>query len=104
MLAPNPIPAPPGIVVALTPAADRAVRPVSGTYDAIQRGLDIAVASLLLVFAAPVVAVAWVLVRLTSPGPGFYSQARVGRQGESFVILKVRTMFQDCEDRSGVRW
>jgi lipopolysaccharide/colanic/teichoic acid biosynthesis glycosyltransferase len=104
MLAPNPIPAPPGIVVSPTTAVDRPLRPVSGTYDTIQRGLDIAVASIVLIFAAPVVALAWVLVRLTSPGPGFYSQERVGRNGETFVILKLRTMYHECEVDSGVQW
>ncbi|HEY1127310.1 MAG TPA: sugar transferase, partial [Actinomycetota bacterium] len=91
-------------MVAPIPAADRPLRLVSGTYDAVQRGLDIAVASMVLVFAAPVVALAWILVRLTSAGPGFYSQERVGRNGESFVILKLRTMYHECEADSGVQW
>jgi lipopolysaccharide/colanic/teichoic acid biosynthesis glycosyltransferase len=104
MLAPNPTPAPPGIVVAPTPAVDRPLPSVSGTYDKIQRGLDLAIASILVVFAAPVVAVAWILIRLTSQGPGFYSQERVGRNGETFVILKLRTMYHECEADSGVRW
>jgi lipopolysaccharide/colanic/teichoic acid biosynthesis glycosyltransferase len=59
---------------------------------------------MVLVFAAPVVALAWILVRLTSAGPGFYSQERVGRNGESFVILKLRTMYHECEADSGVQW
>jgi len=104
MLAPNPAPVAPGIVVPPNAAADRPIHPVTGTYDAIQRGLDLAVASIVLLFAAPVVAVAWVLVRLTSAGPGFYSQERVGRHGESFVILKLRTMYHECEADSGVQW
>jgi lipopolysaccharide/colanic/teichoic acid biosynthesis glycosyltransferase len=53
---------------------------------------------------APVLAFAWVLVRLTSAGPGFYSQSRIGRFGEPFEILKLRTMFHRCEAQSGAVW
>jgi lipopolysaccharide/colanic/teichoic acid biosynthesis glycosyltransferase len=73
-------------------------------YERAKRLVDLCVGSLMLVLAAPVVALAWALVRLTSRGPGFYSQARVGRGGEPFVILKLRTMYHDCEARSGVKW
>jgi len=73
-------------------------------YDRAKRLFDLCVGSVMLVLAAPVVAVAWALIRLTSRGPGFYSQARVGRGGEPFVILKLRTMYHDCEARSGVKW
>ena len=47
---------------------------------------EVVMAALLLVLLAPVVLVAAVLVRLTSRGPAFYSQQRVGRGGRSFVI------------------
>jgi lipopolysaccharide/colanic/teichoic acid biosynthesis glycosyltransferase len=104
MLAPSPAPATHGVAVAQAYAADRPFRPVSGTYDTIQRGLDLAIASVLLIVAAPLLAAAWAVVRLTSPGGGFYCQLRVGRHGESFVILKLRTMYHECEARSGVRW
>jgi lipopolysaccharide/colanic/teichoic acid biosynthesis glycosyltransferase len=73
-------------------------------YDRAKRLIDLCIAVLMLIAAAPVVFAAWALVRLTSRGPGFYSQARVGRGGEPFVILKVRTMYHDCEARSGARW
>src|SRR5213078_1616461 len=46
----------------------------------------------------------WVLVRLTSAGPGFYSQVRVGRGGRPYRIYKIRTMYHNCEAVSGVRW
>jgi lipopolysaccharide/colanic/teichoic acid biosynthesis glycosyltransferase len=73
-------------------------------YDRVKRGIDLGLSVLMVVVAAPVVALAWVLIRLTSRGPGFYSQTRVGRYGEPFVILKLRTMYHDCEARSGARW
>ena len=73
-------------------------------YDRAKRLIDLCIGTLMLIAAAPVVAVAWALVRLTSSGPGFYSQARVGRFGEPFVILKLRTMYHNCEARSGAKW
>src|SRR5438309_2358286 len=80
------------------------VRAVAFGYDRLKRGFDICLCALMIVVATPVVLIAWVLVRLTSRGPGFYSQARVGRYGEPFVILKLRTMYHGCEARSGARW
>ncbi|HZT80481.1 MAG TPA: sugar transferase, partial [Gemmataceae bacterium] len=57
-----------------------------------KRALDLAAALALLVLAAPVVLAAAVLVRLTSKGPAFYSQTRLGRGGRPFTIWKLRTM------------
>ena len=80
------------------------VRALRFGYDRVKRGMDLCLSALMIVVAAPVVGLAWVLVRVTSRGPGFYSQTRVGRFGEPFVILKLRTMYHDCEARSGARW
>jgi lipopolysaccharide/colanic/teichoic acid biosynthesis glycosyltransferase len=65
---------------------------------------DVVAAAVLLVLAAPVIAVVALAVRLTSRGPAFYSQDRVGRGGRVFRIYKVRTMYHDCERASGARW
>jgi len=43
-------------------------------------------------------------VKLTSSGPAFYAQTRVGRNGRRFTILKLRTMRHRCEDAIGPRW
>ena len=72
--------------------------------DRLKRGMDLGLTLVLLVVAAPVVVVGWVLVRLTSSGPGFYSQTRVGRFGEPFEILKLRTMYHRCEAKTGAAW
>lgn len=69
-----------------------------------QRGLDLLAAVLLGVLAAPAVAVAAVLVRVTSRGPVLYTQTRLGVNGRPFRILKLRTMYHNCEAVSGVRW
>jgi lipopolysaccharide/colanic/teichoic acid biosynthesis glycosyltransferase len=57
-----------------------------------------------LVLAAPVILLATLLVKLTSRGPVFYTQVRLGRNGRPFSICKIRTMVHDCESQSGIRW
>jgi lipopolysaccharide/colanic/teichoic acid biosynthesis glycosyltransferase len=66
--------------------------------------LDFAVAALLAVPALPVVLLAALLVKLTSRGPAFYTQTRVGRRGRLFTIYKLRTMIHNCESLTGPRW
>lgn len=56
------------------------------------RALDIAIAALALLALAPVLLAAVVAIRLGSPGPAIYRQRRVGRGGEEFELLKLRTM------------
>jgi lipopolysaccharide/colanic/teichoic acid biosynthesis glycosyltransferase len=56
------------------------------------------------VVGLPVVLLAAALVKLTSRGPAFYTQRRVGLNGRVFTIFKVRTMTHNCEDESGPRW
>jgi lipopolysaccharide/colanic/teichoic acid biosynthesis glycosyltransferase len=58
----------------------------------------------LLVLAAPVILVAGLLVALTSRGPVFYTQTRLGRNGRPFRVIKLRTMTHNCEKVSGVCW
>jgi lipopolysaccharide/colanic/teichoic acid biosynthesis glycosyltransferase len=61
-------------------------------------------AVLLMLPAIPVVLLAALLVKLTSRGPAFYTQTRVGRNGRVFTILKIRTMIHNCESLTGPRW
>lgn len=58
-----------------------------------------AVAGLLL--ASPVVLVAGILVKRESPGPMFYAQERCGEDGQTFKIIKLRTMREDAEKDTG---
>jgi exopolysaccharide biosynthesis polyprenyl glycosylphosphotransferase len=64
-----------------------------------KRVLDIVLASLLLVLAAPVMAVAAVLIKAHDGGPVLFRQVRVGRGGEPFTLVKLRTMAVDAESR-----
>lgn len=52
----------------------------------------------------PVMAIVWLLVRLTSPGAAVYSQVRVGLNGKEFKVHKFRSMYIDAETRTGAVW
>jgi len=58
----------------------------------------------LIVLTAPLMLVAALIVKLTSRGPAFYTQTRVGRYGRLFTIYKIRTMVHNCESLTGPRW
>jgi lipopolysaccharide/colanic/teichoic acid biosynthesis glycosyltransferase len=66
--------------------------------------VDFVLALLLTVPALPIVALSALVVKLTSPGPAFYTQIRVGRAGRPFTIFKIRTMIENCESLTGPRW
>jgi lipopolysaccharide/colanic/teichoic acid biosynthesis glycosyltransferase len=67
-------------------------------------GLDFVLACVLMLFATPVMLVAALLVRLTSPGPVLYRQTRLGLHGRRYTIYKIRSMYHDCERLTGPRW
>jgi lipopolysaccharide/colanic/teichoic acid biosynthesis glycosyltransferase len=78
--------------------------PRHGRYAVVKRALDYILAPLLLVLLGPILAMAMLLVKLTSPGPALYTQVRVGRSGRTFTIYKIRTMHHLCEAKSGPSW
>jgi exopolysaccharide biosynthesis polyprenyl glycosylphosphotransferase len=65
----------------------------------IKRATDIGLSAPLLLILAPLLCACAVAIKLTSPGPVFFRQKRVGRGGTAFRIWKLRTMFVDAEDR-----
>src|SRR6185369_12699743 len=62
-----------------------------------KRLLDLAAGSFLLLFTLPLLAVCAAAVKLSSPGPIFYRQVRVGRDQHPFTLRKLRTMQIDAE-------
>jgi lipopolysaccharide/colanic/teichoic acid biosynthesis glycosyltransferase len=73
-------------------------------YDPCRRLAEGIYAAVLLVLTAPLIALAALLVKLTSPGPVLYSQTRLGRGGKPYTIYKIRTMVHNCEKASGPQW
>jgi len=57
-----------------------------------------------LVLSAPLMLLTALAIRLESPGPIFYSQERVGKDGKSFDILKFRSMRTDAEQNVSPQW
>lgn len=61
-----------------------------------KRGLDILCSAVGLVALSPVLAVIACIIKLTTPGPIFFRQVRIGRGGRQFRILKFRSMVADA--------
>jgi lipopolysaccharide/colanic/teichoic acid biosynthesis glycosyltransferase len=73
-------------------------------YFVWKRRIDRVFAFPLALLLAPVIGVLWLAVKLTSRGPGFYTQFRLGRHGRPFRIVKLRTMRIDAERGIGAVW
>jgi lipopolysaccharide/colanic/teichoic acid biosynthesis glycosyltransferase len=73
-------------------------------YHPLRRSAEVGLCLLLLVVAAPVILLAALVVRLSSRGPAFYTQLRLGQFGRPFTIFKIRTMIHNCESLTGPRW
>ena len=71
----------------------------SGAPVVAKRVFDIAFASALLIISAPLLLASAIAIKLTSPGPVFFRQTRVGRNGAPFTMVKLRTMVADAEVR-----
>jgi exopolysaccharide biosynthesis polyprenyl glycosylphosphotransferase len=66
---------------------------------AIKRAIDIVVSTTAIVLLSPVIVLTALLVKLSSPGPIFFVQKRLGRNKRMFEIYKFRTMVVDAEKR-----
>ena len=71
---------------------------------AAKRSLDIAVASIGLVLASGIFAIVAIAIRISTRGPIFYHQRRVGKDGRVFTIHKFRSMRPDAEAMTGAVW
>src|SRR6202049_841389 len=72
-----------------------------GWPTVIKRVLDLSLSLALLIVLAPVLLLTAILIKLTSPGPVFFVQKRIGFNKRPFVIYKFRTMVMDAEQKLG---
>jgi exopolysaccharide biosynthesis polyprenyl glycosylphosphotransferase len=75
--------------------------PLRGFKKVLKRLMDIIVSGLGLILLLPVFLIEAILIRVTSRGPVFYRQERVGMDGREFNIHKFRTMVCDAERETG---
>ncbi|MBF0483969.1 MAG: exopolysaccharide biosynthesis polyprenyl glycosylphosphotransferase [Candidatus Omnitrophica bacterium] len=74
------------------------------TYHITKRVFDILASILGFIILSPLFLFTAVLIKLVSRGPIFYSQTRVGKDGELFEIYKFRTMKANAEKATGPVW
>jgi exopolysaccharide biosynthesis polyprenyl glycosylphosphotransferase len=71
---------------------------------AVKRSLDLVLTVPLLILLSPLLAGVALAVKISSPGPVFFRQERVGRGNQSFGVLKFRSMRPDAEKKTGPVW
>ncbi len=69
-----------------------------------KRLIDILLAAIGLLLAAPVMFITALLIKLDSPGPILFKQERVGKGGKAFILLKFRSMKENAESDTGPVW
>ena len=89
------------LLVAMQPRDDRSLT------ARIKRALDVSGSLMLLLLVGPAFLMIAALIKLTSPGPVFFRQIRIGQDAKPFTILKFRTMFANADHalhRDYVSW
>ncbi|MBE6985043.1 MAG: sugar transferase [Ruminococcaceae bacterium] len=72
-------------------------------YKFFKRMLDILFSGVVLLICSPIILILAILVKLTSKGPIFFKQVRLGKGGKEFTMLKFRSMIVGAEQKgSGV--
>jgi lipopolysaccharide/colanic/teichoic acid biosynthesis glycosyltransferase len=74
-----------------------AARSVPQWWHVAKRAIDIALGTLLLILAAPIVAIACVAIACVTGGTPFFAQERVGMHGRRFKMFKLRTMVNGAD-------
>jgi len=78
--------------------------PLQGVNSWIKRVIDVALSGAAVAVLAIPFGIIAALVRLTSPGPVFYRQERMGLDGKAFTVYKFRSMYSGAEDTTGPIW
>ena len=75
--------------------------PSNETQLAAKRLLDVAVSLMLLALSLPVILIAALAIKMSSPGSVVFKQQRIGLNGRTFTLYKFRTMIADAHERLG---
>ena len=78
--------------------------PLYGWNIVIKRGADIIFSIAILIISSPLMILIALLIKITSIGPIFYKQERMGMDGTRFFVYKFRTMIANAEERTGPVW
>jgi Undecaprenyl-phosphate glucose phosphotransferase len=78
--------------------------PLRGLNNVLKRVVDVVLSSVVVIAGGLPALVIAVVIRLSSPGPAFYRQVRMGLDGKAFTVYKFRSMPVDAEDASGPVW
>ncbi|MCB0210942.1 MAG: sugar transferase [Anaerolineae bacterium] len=73
-------------------------------YRIAKRLMDIVISAVGLLVLFPILVVAGLVIKLSSPGPALYYQKRVGRGGFVFELIKLRSMVVDAEKDGVAKW
>jgi sugar transferase (PEP-CTERM system associated) len=65
--------------------------------------IDIVVAAVMIMVTLPITLPVAIAIKLSSPGPIFYSQVRTGLNGKKFRVYKFRSMYRNAESK-GIQW
>jgi len=93
-----------GVASATVTQTCEAAIPKHTLYVTLKYLVETAAALALLVLFSPVILIAAALVTLTSAGPAFYCQTRLGRNGRNFKVFKLRSMVHNAEASTGATW
>jgi exopolysaccharide biosynthesis polyprenyl glycosylphosphotransferase len=77
---------------------------LSGWQGFLKRVFDISVSLLSIICLSPLLLIVAFLLKLTSKGPVFYTQSRIGMDGQEFKMIKFRSMVADAEAETGPVW
>jgi lipopolysaccharide/colanic/teichoic acid biosynthesis glycosyltransferase len=73
-------------------------------FEMAKEVLDVIAGTVILLLVLPLLAFCAILIKLSSRGPVFFKQVRVGKAGEPFTMYKLRSMRPDAEVASGAVW
>jgi sugar transferase (PEP-CTERM system associated) len=73
-------------------------------WNTTRRAFNVITASIAIILSLPIAIVTAIAIKLDSPGPIFYIQERIGKNGRVFRMIKFRSMRQDAEKDGKPQW